>query len=210
MNLYFDFLSPFSAIYIQRLNSEAQKNSLNLNSKLHLRPLMMGMLFDYFQFPGPATIEVKRNYLRDYCLQLGRRYDIFITDPQTFPFNPLPSLKIFALSLLLEKKDLDHLASCAQLFRDIWSGKINPEDEDAIICALAFNNEEKLQLTQMSRDRLLGKKAKNLLKENLNHAIERRIFGVPTMHIDELDQFFWGNERFDEVLNFLKNEGTNL
>jgi 2-hydroxychromene-2-carboxylate isomerase len=57
---------------------------------------------------------------------------------------------------------------------------------------------------QAALDRALSDEMIDRLKSNTEEAIERGVFGVPTIFAD--DEMFWGNDRFELVRHYLTKQ----
>jgi 2-hydroxychromene-2-carboxylate isomerase len=83
------------------------------------------------------------------------------------------------------------------MYRSRWAEPIDPEDPELIRSLLADAG--------LDGDAALARAESQELQARLDadteEAIERGVFGVPTIFVDE--RMFWGNDRFELVRHFL-------
>lgn len=189
IQLYFDFLSPFS--YFAWLNH--QKQIIEESIKFTYHPVLMGRLFSHHGFPGPGEITAKRNYELKKCFRYAAKNNIPFHPPEKFPFNPLAAIRMATLTAAGEHQyqviDL--------LFKQIWAEGQVLDDPQGLEEILQANNLP-LSLSEASFTR----EAKQELKNNINSAIEQNIFGVPSFVFS--GEVFWGNDSIESLNDVLK------
>ena len=181
---FFDFVSPYSYLQCEKLEQ------LPTCVQLVYKPILFAGLLNHWGQKGPAEIEEKRRFTYRSVLWVAQKYGIPLTFPRAHPFNPLPLLR---LSIALDNRP----DVVRNLFRFVYKDGHLP-DEGAAWSALtqALNVPDAEQLIQSAA-------VKQQLHDNTQDAIEKGVFGVPTLRID--DQLFWGVDFFDFFLDYLRN-----
>ncbi len=184
---YFDIISPFA--YLQ------SKQITSLRDQLDIKPtpvLFAGLLNHWGQL-GPAEIEPKRQFIFRQSAWRAQCAGIPFTLPPTHPFNPLWGLRlIIAHGSSFEAIDT--------VFDHVWANGFGlVEDEDREILA------KKLGMTLKEADDITQDPAvKSHLVENTKSAVADRIFGVPSVLVD--DQIFWGDDSQLMLQDWLKGD----
>ena len=168
---YFDFVSPFA--YLQSVQLEALERSL----RIRYRPVLFAALLNANGHKGPAEIPAKRRFTYRFVVWQARKLGVPIKFPAVHPFNPLPLLRL-AIA-----------ADCApdavrRIFRFVWrDGRVG----DLPIEWAELTAE--LDIADASA-RIGSAEVKQALRRNTDEAIERGVFGVPTLIVG--DELFWG------------------
>jgi 2-hydroxychromene-2-carboxylate isomerase len=192
LNFYFDFLSPFS--FFAWLKLEHLKNELNL--KVNYRPVALGPLLNHWQIKGPGEVRPKREFLLKQMLRYAALNKIEFTTPKTHPFNSL-----YALRLSLKGVGGEHQERViGTLWRAGWQTRIDMGEPDELLNALRENDLPQDELYEKS----FSREAKAELKNNINEAIGKGVFGVPSFVVD--DELFWGADAMEDLKAFIKGE----
>lgn len=181
---YFDFVSPFTYLQSRQLERFAGK------AEVVYRPVLFAGLLNAWGTMGPAELAPKRVWTYRICQWHADRHGIPFKMPPAHPFNPIHALR------LVVALDNDRAAIDA-IFALIWEeGRdINDPDEwRALTGRLGVPDAD---------ERIAAPEVKAALRENTEKAVERGVFGVPTLAIDE--QLFWGVDGTDMALDYLAN-----
>jgi 2-hydroxychromene-2-carboxylate isomerase len=191
--LYFDFLSPYSYFFWQFSKNLRKKYSFEY------KPVVMAKLFEHFETKGPAEVLPKRIFLLKQCFRLSDKYKIPFQTPHHHPFNPLYALRLATQSVGHDQQEkiIDALWSM------VWEQKISVDDPDAIAHYLHSQGLDGSQLIEL----ISAKEVKTELKMNTDEAIQKGVFGVPSVIVDEVE-LFWGQDSLNDLTNFL--EGKDL
>ncbi|UCE30870.1 MAG: 2-hydroxychromene-2-carboxylate isomerase [Burkholderiales bacterium] len=185
MDWYFDFVSPYA--YLQ---SEIIERVL-AHAEVRPRPVLYAGLLAHFAHKGPAEIVPKRRHTYRQVLWLAQRHGIALRFPAAHPFNPLPLLRL-AVAL-----GADH-ALVHTLFRFVWAeGHLptEPAPWEALNRSLGVDDPDAI---------IAEPGAKEQLRANTREAIERGVFGVPTLAID--DELYWGFDATEMALAHLAGD----
>ncbi len=192
LTFYFDYLSPFSYFAWLRLGPLAQE----LNLKVILKPVALGPLLNHWQIKGPGEVTPKREFLLRQMLRYADRKGIPFTTPKTHPFNSLYALRLSLASVAADVQ----MQVVDTLWRAGWERRIDLGEPDELLEALRANNLPAEELFEKS----FGREAKVELKQNIQEAIGKGVFGVPSfVYADEL---FWGNDSLDELTAFIRGQ----
>jgi 2-hydroxychromene-2-carboxylate isomerase len=183
---YFDVISPFAYLQLQRLGEIAAL------TELHVVPVALGVILNHCGQLGPAEIPKKRDFAYRFIDFHARSLGFPIRFPPTHPFNPLPALRLISALPEAEK-----LAATQQVFAHIWRDGL-AGDSAATLLPLAA----KFGIDDLAP--LLGQDSTKLaLKQQTESAIRAGVFGVPTLVIG--DELFWGFDATDYAIAYLKD-----
>jgi len=168
---YFDFVSPFAYLQCEQLDR------LGPRVNVRYRPVLFAGLLAANGHKGPAEIPAKRAFTYRFVVWQAKRQGIALKFPHEHPFNPLPLLRL-ALAC-------DGAPSAVQrIFRFVWREGRLP---DLPIEWAELTHE----LGIVDADaRIASAEVKDALRRNTDEAIERGVFGVPTLAIGS--ELFWG------------------
>lgn len=198
LTVWLDVISPYSWLLVQRLPTLAGRPDLRLS----LRPVLFAGLLKHWGQLGPAEIAPKRDWTYRQVAWLAHSQGLSMAFPATHPFNPLAPLR-----LLLAQGDARgtpgevDLESCLQVFAHVWTAGAVP-DAPARLAELAA------RLAPGAGEALLQccaeETVKQQLRVNVEEAIARGVFGVPTLQID--DRSFFGFDALPMVEAYLAGD----
>ena len=196
VEFYFDCGSPASWLAYTQLPALAEEQG----AVLQYRPVLLGGIFKATGNNTPAALPPKGQYLFRDLSRFARRYGVPLTFPPGFPVNTLTLMRIVTGVQIHQP---DQFGPCIEaLFRMLWAHGINPEDETGLWNALAGAGlDADAVLAFADRDDV-----KHALKEATNKAVERGLFGLPTMFVD--GEMYWGQDRLDFVREQLEASAT--
>ena len=179
---YFDFVSPFA--YLQ----SEQLAALGPKTRIRYRPVLFAGLLAAHGQRGPAEIARKRAFTYRFAVWQARRLNIPFKMPHEHPFNPLPLLRL-AIA-----------CDCApeavhRIFRFVWrDGRLPdlPIEWAELVHDLRLPDAE---------TRIADPDVKAALRRNTDEAIERGVFGVPTILVGE--ELFWGADATAMAADYL-------
>ena len=177
---YFDFVSPYSYIALQRLNE--------LRSEIVHKPVLFAGLLNHWGQKGPAEIPAKRQWTYRWCTWRAKELGIPFRFPAAHPFNPLPHLRL-AIACGCTPD------AVKRIFQWVWMSGENASDARrfAALC----------KELGISADRLEAQPIKDRLKKNTEEAAQRGVFGVPSFVVD--GEVFWGADSLSFANAFLAN-----
>lgn len=184
----FDFLSPYSYL--------AWTWVRNGPYEFEFHPVPMASLITHYETKGPAQIEPKRNYLFKDLLRKTKLHNIPFTTPMQLPFNSL-----YALRLSLKGVAGEHQKAVIDaIYRAGWEHGLDIGNDDVLRTVLKEHN---LPVDELFA-KMEEKSSRIELKQNLEAAISKGLFGVPSFTVGE--ELFWGHDSIPYLEMHLKNE----
>jgi 2-hydroxychromene-2-carboxylate isomerase len=176
---YFDFVSPFAYISLQRLKE------LPADLAIDYRPVLFAGILNHWGQKGPAELPTKRRYTYRWSHWWAHSLGLPLRFPAAHPFNPLHHLRL-AIACGCRPDAI------RAIFDDLWTTGADASDP-ARFSALS----ERLGVTEQDP------KAKDILRSNTEAAVARGVFGVPTFEVD--GELFWGADSIEFLKDYLKN-----
>lgn len=185
IHFYFDFISPYAYFAWRNLPTLAKK----YNREIEAHPVVFGKLLDKWGQLGPAEIPPKRSWLNEYCFRYAALNGFEYNPPKKHPFNPLAALRMS----LKEVSGADQFRVIDSIFEGGWSHGADLGDLPTLISLLTKKSIDGESLSH----KVLELDIKESLINETSYAIEKGVFGVPTIIID--DKLFWGNDQMDHI-----------
>ena len=183
---YFDFISPFSYLQSERLDT------LGPRASIRFRPVLFAGILSAIAQRGPAEIPAKRAFTYRFVLWQARQLGIPLKFPPEHPFNPLPLLRL-AIACDCARDAVQ------RIFRFVWRDGRLP---DLPIEWAELTHE----LDMADADaRIAEPQVKDQLRRNTDEAIARGVFGVPTLAIGS--DLFWGVDATGMARDFIAAGG---
>lgn len=188
LEFYFDYISPYSYLAWQQLPGLVRRHSLELRPTA----ILLAGLLNHHGHKGPAEILPKRAYVFRDCIRQAAVLGVPFKPPFSHPFHPLPALR----ATTLDVPPATRAALITRLFdatwaegRDVGSTEVVESvcDEAGIEDAFA---------------RVQDPEIKRRLKDATADAVERGVFGVPTMIVG--GELFWGTDSLRRLEDFLE------
>jgi 2-hydroxychromene-2-carboxylate isomerase len=168
---YFDFISPFSYLQSERLDT------LGPRASIRFRPVLFAGILSAYGHKGPAEIPAKRVFTYRFVLWQARQWGISLKFPPEHPFNPLSLLRL-AIACDCTRDAI------GRIFRFVWRDGRLP---DLPIEWAELTHELGIVDADL---RIADADVKAELRRNTDEAIARGVFGVPTLAVG--DELFWG------------------
>jgi 2-hydroxychromene-2-carboxylate isomerase len=181
---YFDFVSPFSYLQCERLQSHA--------ASIRPRPVVFAAILDANGQKGPAEIDAKRVFTYRFVVWQAKALGIPFRFPHVHPFSPIPLLR---LAIACDCR----LDAVTRIFRFVWrDGRLPdlPIEWAELADQLGVADAEA---------RIADPEVKSALRRETEAAIARGVFGVPTMAVG--NELFWGVDATDMALDFMRAGG---
>ena len=192
IRFYFDFISPYAYLawtQLPRICSEA-------GAKLEARPILLGGVFQATGNHSPADIKPKGPYMNADLRRFAKRYGVPFKHNPNFPINTLLLMRgATGLQMQQPERFADYVKA---MYDAVWVDGRNMNDPatvGSVLQAAGFDPAAVLALAN-------AQDTKDRLKAITTEAVERGVFGAPTMFVG--GEMFWGQDR----LNFVKEQLT--
>ncbi len=192
LTFYFDYLSPYAFFAWLRVEEFCEAHDL----KLVPQPMLLAAALNHYGHLGPAEIPPKRIHTFKDVLRYANRHGITVQFPKYHPFNPLTALRASHVAVAGD----DQVGVIHALYKACWSDHKdigNPEVVASVLTEAGFDGATMVAQTQEGS-------VKSALKQEVAAAVEKGVFGVPTMQIE--DELFWGNDQFENMALYVAGE----
>lgn len=186
--LYYDVVSPFAYLMHARLRQEP------LPLPVQTRPVLFAGLLKANAHKGPAEVPGKRVFTYEFCTWLAHVHGIPFRMPAAHPFNPLRYLRLIVAS----GHDPELIDA---VFRQLFSTGDDPE-APASFERLLVRPDWRAAAQRIDEE---GVKAE--LRINTEEALQRGVFGVPTLLLD--DRLFWGVDALPMAASYLRGDAIH-
>ncbi len=192
VEFFFDVGSPASYLAWTQLPTLCAE----ADAELQLKPMLLGGVF---QAPGnasPAAVPAKGKYIFADFDRHARRYGVPLRRNPHFPINTLTLMRAITGAQMRAPERL--LVLTDAIFRAIWIEELNMNDLAVASVALYKAGFPPELIAGWVGDA----DVKARLKETTEEAVQRGVFGAPTMFVKS-DMFF-GQDRLEWVREALK------
>jgi len=195
LDFYFDFSSPYGYLASKRIDAIARE----FGRIVRWRPILLGVVFKVTGQTPLVSQKLRGPYHERDLARTARRLGIPFRLPEPFPFAATHASRGF---YWLQESDNDQAVQFAHAVFDraFVEGKIVQSAEDVTEVGATIG---------VDRDRLAQAIArpdiKDKLRQEVDRAIERGVFGSPFIFADE--EPFWGNDRLEDVREWLRRGG---
>ena len=192
VEFYFDVGSPTAYLAHKRLKQ--LKSEYGCSIIYH--PVLLGGLFKASGNSSPVTVPAKGRYMMMEDLpRFAKLYNVSLNNNPHFPINTL-NLMRGAVSALNEAYFDTYIDT---IFNAIWVESRNMADIDTVIEVLSVAGLDAKAILEATKK----PEVKQKLISNTEQAVERGLFGAPTMFVD--GEMFFGQDRLQFVEAALKN-----
>ncbi len=204
IEFYFDFLSPYSYLAWTWVRDQMKNQEKNKTIGFDFYPIPMASLITHYETKGPAQIEPKRNYLFKDLLRKTKLHNIPFTTPKELPFNSLYALRLALLGVSGEKQQ----TVIDAIFTAGWEQGMDIGNDDVLKTIL----KDLVPAVSEIFEKMENKEARRELKQNLERAIENKLFGVPSFLVGNKDkdekapELFWGYDSIPFLTMYLNNQ----
>ena len=192
VDFYFDVGSPTAYLAHNRL----KQLKLEYGCSVIYHPVLLGGLFKASGNSSPVTVPAKGRYMMMEDLpRFAKLYSVPLNTNPHFPINTL-NLMRGAVSSLDEEYFDTYIDT---IFKAIWVESRNMGDIDTVIEVLSDAGLDAKSILEATQN----PEVKQQLISNTEQAVERGLFGAPTMFVD--GEMFFGQDRLQFVEAALKN-----
>ncbi|MGY2255763.1 2-hydroxychromene-2-carboxylate isomerase [Pseudomonas reactans] len=187
LEFFFDLGSPATYLAYTQLPALCASTG----TQLIYKPMLLGGVFKATGNASPITVPAKGRYMFDDLARYARRYNVPLKFNPHFPINTLLLMRAVTGIQLRHPERFDDFVDC--LFRALWVDGRHLGDSAVVAAVLTehgFNPEEVLALAN-------DETVKTALKDNTEQAVQRGVFGAPSLFVG--NQLFFGQDRLDFV-----------
>jgi 2-hydroxychromene-2-carboxylate isomerase len=177
---YFDIISPFAYFYLKL------RHRLEPRLEIEPVPVLLGGLLRAVGNQGPGEIPAKRSYTYQACVWQAEKLGIPFRFPEHHPFITVAAQRL----LVQEQADW---AMVERAFEFVWVIGKDPNLHWLDFCAYLHLDPNTPRPDSVA--------AKAGLLANTQEAVDRGVFGVPTLAIG--GRIFWGVDAIDWVIDYL-------
>lgn len=187
VDFYFDFVSP--AAYLAW--TQLPKICADGGAQLVYKPMLLGGVFLEAGNKAPLTVPLKGHYLMVDLKRCARRLGVAFHPNPHFPFNTVTLMRMAVA--LLQQGGGRFGGFCSAIFQSIWVNSADLSDPSVVATVLSQAGFDPQALLALASE----PEVKDALKVATEAAVQRGVFGAPTMFVG--DQMFWGQDRLDFV-----------
>ncbi|HKA41722.1 MAG TPA: 2-hydroxychromene-2-carboxylate isomerase, partial [Burkholderiales bacterium] len=195
IDFYFDFSSPYGYFASNKIDELAAKHGRTVI----WRPILLGAVFKLTGQQPLPTIPLKGSYAVHDLKRSARLFNVSFKMPTKFPIaGTAPSRAFYWIG----DRDPDLAKKLAvALYRAYFAEDRDISNPDVTGNVAAKLGVDKAELLQALNDPAV----KERLKNEVDAAIERGVFGSPYTVID--GEPFWGSDRLEQVDRWLATGG---
>ncbi|WP_149088668.1 2-hydroxychromene-2-carboxylate isomerase [Pseudomonas prosekii] len=187
VEFFFDLGSPATYLAYTQL----PKICAQTDSQLVYKPMLLGGVFKATGNASPAMIPAKGRYMFKDLDRYAQRYDVPLKFNPHFPINTLMLMRAVTGMQVRHPERFQAFIDC--LFSALWVEGRNLDDPATVAAVLTENGFEPNAVLALTADEHI----KTVLKENTEQAVQRGVFGAPSMFVG--DELFFGQDRLDFV-----------
>jgi 2-hydroxychromene-2-carboxylate isomerase len=191
VEFYFDLGSPATYLAYTQLPKICEQTG----SQLTYIPMLLGGVFKATGNASPATVPAKGRYMFQDLDRYAKRYGVPLKFNPHFPINTLMLMRAVTGMQLRHPERFQAFIDC--LFKALWVDGRSLNDPATVASVLTQNGFDPIEVLALTAD----EEVKAALKDNTEKAVQRGVFGAPSMFID--NQLFFGQDRLDFVIEAL-------
>ncbi|NWL21240.1 2-hydroxychromene-2-carboxylate isomerase [Pseudomonas umsongensis] len=187
VEFYFDLGSPATYLAYTQLPNICEQT----DSQLVYVPILLGGVFKATGNASPATVPAKGRYMFIDLDRYAKRYGVPLKINPHFPINTLVLMRAVTGMQMRHPERFAAFVDC--LFKALWIEGRNLNDPATVGAVLSENGFDPQEILALSAD----EDVKSALKDTTEKAVQRGVFGAPSMFVGE--QLFFGQDRLDFV-----------
>ena len=186
VEFYFDVGSPTAYLAHKRLQQLKQQYGCMID----YHPILLGGLFKASGNSSPVMVPAKGRYMMmDDLPRFAKLYDVPLNSNPHFPINTLNLMRgaVAALDSGYFEAYID------TVFKAIWVDSKNMGDLETVIGTLTAGGLDADSILASTQNPVV----KQTLIDNTDSAVQRGLFGAPTMFVD--GEMFFGQDRLQFI-----------
>ena len=195
IEFWFDFSSPYGYLAAQRIDAIAEKHGRSVD----WCPFLLGVTFQVTGSRPLMETPLKGDYLRHDMERYCRRKGVPLVEPPKLPFMSVSAARAVHW---MKQQSPERAGKLAKALYDRAFG----EGGDISGAAGVIEVAGRLGIdTEELAAALKDPKVKDRLRAEVERSKEKGVFGSPFVFVD--GEGFWGNDRLDEVDDWLATGG---
>ncbi|QFG31573.1 2-hydroxychromene-2-carboxylate isomerase [Pseudomonas umsongensis] len=191
VEFYFDLGSPATYLAYTQLPKICEQT----DSQLVYVPILLGGVFKATGNASPATVPAKGRYMFIDLDRYAKRYGVPLKINPHFPINTLVLMRAVTGMQMRHPERFAAFVDC--MFKALWIEGRNLNDPATVGAVLSENGFDPEEILALSAE----EDVKSALKDTTEKAVQRGVFGAPSMFVGE--QLFFGQDRLDFVIEAL-------
>jgi len=199
LDFYFDFSSPYGYLASTRVEAIAQKH----NREVVWHPILLGAVFKVSGQAPLTSYPLKGNYAIHDFDRAAREHKTPYNQPNPFPIGAVAASRTCCWINASEDANVNNKLTpfVHATFKAYYvEGRDISKAEEVLAIAEAVGLDKDALAEGVAEQSI-----KDALRNNVEQAIERGVFGSPTIVVD--DEMFWGNDRLEQVDRWLTSGG---
>jgi 2-hydroxychromene-2-carboxylate isomerase len=192
LECFFDFSSPFAYLGSTQMEALAERTG----AQLRWRPMLLGAVFRAIgteMVPLSTFSPAKQQYVSLELHRWAEHWGVPFKFASRFPMNTVKALRI-----VCQLRPDQQAAFIHKTFASFWADDLDISDDEVLSGILAGLGLP-AELVAGTRDQ----EVKDLLIASTGEAVERGVFGAPTLFVNG-EFMFWGQDRLDFVEKALR------
>jgi 2-hydroxychromene-2-carboxylate isomerase len=191
LEFYFDFGSPTAYLAYKRLGQLSEQYGLEVIYK----PMLLGGVFKATGNTSPVAIPAKGAYMGQYDLpRFSKRYAVPLNFNPHFPIN---TLNLMRGAIAAQQLDCFGVYASA-VYNAVWIDEKNMGEPEVVAEVLSSAGLDAQAIIALSQHAAV----KTQLISATEQAVERGVFGAPTLFMD--DEMYFGQDRLDFIEEVLR------
>ncbi len=195
IDFYFDFSSPYGYLAATQIDTLAARYKQTVN----WHPILLGAIFKSTGGAPLTQIPFKGDYSVNDFYRSARFYGVPLNMPTVFPISGVAASRatLWAKTQSVEaQKTLTHA-----LFKSLYADNQDISNAETVVkIATTCGHDEQAVIAGMNDPAI-----KEALKQNVEAALTRKVFGSPFFFVD--NEPFWGADRLPQIEHWLKTGG---
>jgi 2-hydroxychromene-2-carboxylate isomerase len=187
LEFFFDLGSPATYLAYTQLPALCAETA----TQLVYQPMLLGGVFKATGNASPITVPAKGRYMFEDLARYAKRYNVPLRFNPHFPINTLVLMRAITGMQMHHPERFQAFIDC--LFRALWVEGRHLGDPDVVASVLTEHGFDAQEVLALANDDTV----KSALKEKTEQAIQRGVFGAPSMFVGK--QLFFGQDRLEFV-----------
>lgn len=187
LEFFFDLGSPATYLAYTQLPALCAETA----TQLVYQPMLLGGVFKATGNASPITVPAKGRYMFEDLARYAKRYNVPLRFNPHFPINTLVLMRVITGMQMHQPERFQAFIDC--LFRALWVEGRHLGDPNVVASVLIEHGFDAQKVLALANDDAV----KTALKDKTEQAIQRGVFGAPSMFVG--NQLFFGQDRLEFV-----------